>query len=298
MNILKTAKSYTRTSVNFSLQAYRGITHQLRLLPDFLIIGGQRCGTSSLYYYLTEHPSIVPAFTKEPHFFDEHFAKGPAWYRTQFLTSLQKQYVKSVFKKDLLTGEGTPYYILYPHTPKRTFEVVPHVKLIALLRNPVDRAYSQYWIEKQAGFETWSFEDAIKGEQDRLAGEYEKMLQDENYYSESFRHFSYLTRGVYIDQLQNWLRYYPREQLLVLKSEDMYSDPAGVVKQSLEFLGVPTGELKQEFKNYRRPSKKGYRNKVVPPKLDPAMKNYLVEYFKPHNARLSDFLGVDFGWDT
>ncbi len=297
MNVLNAAKSSTRTSLNFSLHLYRGMTHQLRLLPDFLIIGGQRCGTSSLYYYLTEHPSIVPAFTKEPHFFDEHFAKGPAWYRTQFPTALQRRYVKSVSGKDLLTGEGTPYYMLYPHAPRRAFEVVPHVKLIALLRNPVDRAFSQYWIEKQAGFETWSFEDAINGEQERLAGELERMLQDENYYSHRFRHFSYLTRGIYVDQLQNWMCYYPREQVLVLKSEDLYSDPAAVVRQALEFLGVTVGELNKEFKNYRRPSKKGYRNKVVPPKLDPAMKNYLVEYFKPHNARLYDFLGADFGWD-
>ncbi len=297
MNIVKTTKSYARTSINVSLQAYRGITSQLRLLPDFLIIGGERCGTSSLYYYLTEQPGIVPAFTKEPHFFDEHFAKGVSWYRAQFPSLLQKYYVKHILKKEFLTGEGTPYYMLYPHAPKRAFQLLPQLKLIALLRNPVDRAYSKYWIEVKGGFETWSFEDAIKGEHERLAGERERMLADEHYYSHSFRHFSYLTRGIYIDQLQNWLRYFPREQLLILKSEDLYSRPAAVVKQALDFLGVPTGELRQEFKNYRRPSKKGYRKQVTPPEMDPAIRSYLVEYFKPHNARLYEFLGVDFGWD-
>jgi Sulfotransferase domain len=297
MSILKTAKSQTRASLNFSSQLYRVMTNRIRLMPDFLIIGGERCGTSSLYYYLTEQPSISSASTKETHFFDENFAKGKSWYRAQFPSSIYKQYVKTVFKQELISGEGTPYYMLYPHAPRRTYEIVPQVKLIALLRNPVDRAFSKYWIERQGGFETWSFEDAIKGEQERLAGEREKMLRDENYYSHSFRHFSYLTRGIYIDQLQNWLRYYPREQMLILKSEDLYSDPAAVVKQTLEFLGVTRGELNKDFKNYRRPSKKGYRNKVIPPKLDPAMKNYLIEYFKPHNARLYDFLGVDFGWD-
>jgi len=123
------------------------------------------------------------------------------------------------------------------------------------------------------------------------------MLQDENYYGHSFRHFSYLTRGIYVDQLQNWLRYYPKEQILILKSEDLYSNPAATLKKTLEFLGVTNGELKKEYKNYRRPSKKGYRNKVVTPKMDLEMKKYLIEYFKPHNARLSDFLGTDFGWD-
>jgi len=276
---------------------YRVMTNHMRLLPDFLIIGGQRCGTSSLFYYLTERPHIISASSKEPHFFDENFAKGPGWYRGQFPFAVHKQYVKNVLKRDLITGEGTPYYLFYPHAPKRVSEVVPRVKLIALLRNPVDRAYSHYWIEVKAGFETWSFEDAIRGEEKRLAGELEKMLEDENYYSHSFRHFSYLTRGIYVDQLQNWLRYFPKEQLVILRSEDLFQNPAAVLKQTLEFLGVPSGELKKDYKNYRRPSKKGYRNKVVPPKMNPAMRKCLTEYFEPHNARLYDLLGVNFGWD-
>ncbi len=297
MSMLKAAKPYIRSSFNFSSQAYRRMTNRLRLLPDFLIIGGERCGTSSLYYYLTEQPSIVSASIKETHFFDNNFAKGIDWYRAQFPFVLQKQYTKKVLKQDLLTGEGTPYYMLYPHAPRRTFELLPQVKLIALLRNPVDRAYSKYWIEKMGEFDTWSFEDAIKGEHERLAGELDKMLANENYYSYSYQHFSYLTRGIYYDQLKNWMQYYPREQMLILRSEDLYSNPAGVLKQTLEFLGVPHGDLNKEFKNYRRPSKKGYRNKVIPPKLDPKMREYLIEYFRPHNARLYEYLGIDFDWD-
>jgi hypothetical protein len=207
-------------------------------------------------------------------------------------------YVSNVLKRDFLTGEGTPYYILYPHAPKRIFEIVPQVKLIALLRNPVERAFSQYWIEFKGGFETLSFEEAIKTEHGRIAGELEKMQQDENYYSHSFRHFSYLTRGIYVDQLQNWLRYYPREQLLILKSEDLYSHPAETLKKTLDFLGVKQVKLRDEYKNYRRPSKKGYRNKIITPKMDPKMREYLVEYFKPHNARLYELLGEDLGWDN
>ena len=297
MSILKTAKSYTRTSLNASLQVYRAMTNRIRVLPDFLIIGGQRCGTSSLYYYLTEHPGITSAFTKEPHFFDEHFRKGTGWYRTQFPTTLHKEYVKNVLKQEFITGEGTPYYILHPHVPRRASEIVPQAKLIALLRNPVDRAYSQYWIEKTANFETLSFEEAIEREQERLAGELDRMVKDENYYSYNYRHFSYLTRGIYMDQLQNWMRYYPREQLLILRSEELYSDPQAVLKQTLEFLGVKSGELNQEYRNYRRPSKKGYRKKEVPPKMDAAMRKRLVEYFEPYNARLYDFLGIHLGWD-
>src|SRR5947207_6019226 len=119
MHIFKTAKSYARTSLNLSAYSCRRMTNKLRVLPDFLIIGGQRCGTSSLYYYLTEHPGITSAFTKESHFFDEHFGKGTGWYRTQFPTTLHKEYVKNVLRHDFRTGEGTPYYILHPHVPRR-----------------------------------------------------------------------------------------------------------------------------------------------------------------------------------
>src|SRR5437588_2435045 len=270
--IIDRAKPLVKGTLHTCSQTYRGMTSSGRLLPDFLIIGGQRCGTSSLYYYLTDHPDIISASTKETHFFDECFAKGLAWYQAQFPSSAHKMYARSVLKQNFITGEGTPYYILYPHAPKRAFEILPHVKIIALLRNPVERAYSQYWIEVKAGYETLSFEEAIKTEQERIAGELEKMLQDENYYGHSFRHFSYLTRGIYVDQLQNWLRYYPKEQLLTLKSEDLYSKPAETMQKTLKFLGVAQGELNKEYKNYRRPSKKGYRNQAVPPKMEANMR--------------------------
>src|SRR5438552_13255519 len=108
MSILTVAKAYTRNSLNASSQTYRTMTNQTRLLPDFLIIGGQRCGTSSLYYYLTEHPGIISASTKETHFFDECFTKGLPWYRAQFPLFLHKMYVKNIRKQHFLTGEGTP----------------------------------------------------------------------------------------------------------------------------------------------------------------------------------------------
>src|SRR5215472_6783465 len=113
MSFVTMAKSSARSSLAFSRQLYRGMTNQVRLLPDFLIIGGQRCGTSSLYYYLTEHPAILPASTKEPHYFDEYFSRGQSWYRAQFPTRMHRGFDRRVFGRHLLTGEGTPYYLLY-----------------------------------------------------------------------------------------------------------------------------------------------------------------------------------------
>ncbi len=285
--------------------SYRLMTNRIRLLPDFIIIGTQRGGTTSLYYYLTEHPGIIPALDKEIHFFDVHYRQGLRWYRSQFPTSLHKYYAEHIQKHHFITGESSPYYMFHPLLPKRLAAVMPQVKLIVLLRNPVDRAYSHYWLVTQEGKEPLPFTEAIQREEERLAGEQEKLLTIENYQGLNHRRYSYLARGIYVDQLKMWMERFPQEQFLILKSEDLYERPAEIVKQTLAFLDVPGSEIhtgNKEFKRkvylqYREPGPKGYKNNQKPPKLDPGMRKYLVEYFKPHNARLYEFLGRDFGWD-
>jgi len=269
-------------------------------MPDFLIIGGQRCGTSSLYYYLTEQHGISSAATKEVHYFDDFFARGINWYQAQFPTNAYKYSVEHFRNRHFLTGEASPYYIFHPNAPRRISAVLPHIKLILLIRNPIDRAYSQHWLEVKGRYETLSFEEAIKCEQDRIAGEREKMLSDENYHSFKHRRYTYLTRGIYIDQIEYWMNFFPREQFLFLKTEDLYSNPASIVRQTLEFLGIPGKEIdtNREYKKYKVPSKTGYRTKDSAPKIDPNTRKYLVEYFKPHNARLYEFLGRDLEWDS
>ncbi len=298
MKIIDEAKHHTRNLLELSTQTYREMTSSIRCMPDFLIIGAQRCGTTSLYYYLTEHPNIGPSSVKEVHFFDDAFTKGIRWYRAQFPTTLQKYYSEHIRRYDFFTGEATPSYLFHPHAPKRIVQILPKVKLIVLLRNPVDRAYSHYWLRTTLGDETSTFEDAIRAEQERIVGEQEKLLVDEHY-RDTYRRFSYLTRGMYVAQLQRWMSYYPREQFLILKSEDFYRDPGGVTKQVLQFIGVPAEVVKisKEYKQYRLGRKTGYRNKEKPPTLDPKIRKYLLDYFKPHNARLYQLLGRDFGWD-
>lgn len=299
-SIVDWAKPLVRNSLHACSQTYRDITSSIRVLPDFLIIGGQRCGTSSLYYYLTEQHGISSAATKEVHFFDDFFTRGINWYRAQFPTSTYKYYVEHMRNHHFLTGEASPYYIFHPHVPWRISAALPHIKLIALLRNPIDRAYSQHWLEIKGKYETLSFEDAIKCEQDRIAGEREKIINDEHYHSFKHRRYTYLTRGIYIDQIEYWLNYFPRDQFLFLKTEDLYSNPASIVRQTLEFLGIPgnTIDTNQEYKKYKVPSKTGYKTKDSAPKMDPATRAYLVEYFKPFNARLYEFLGRDLQWDS
>lgn len=292
--MIETAKQWYRNSRH----VYRMTTSQARLLPDFIIIGAQRSGTTSLYYYLTEHPGIASALIKEVHFFDDHYKEGLNWYRAQFPSTLQKYYTERIRNEHFLTGESSPYYLFYPPAPRRIAQVVPDTKLIVLLRNPVDRAYSHHWLVTLEGKETLPFAEAIQREQERLAGEHEKILADEQYESFNHRHFSYLARGIYVDQLKHWMDYYPREQFLIVKSEDMYKNPAAIFQQTLAFLGMPQQDQEaKEFKQYREPTRKGYQNEEKPPKMDAEMRKYLIDYFRPHNARLYDFLGRDFGWD-
>lgn len=285
------APLFIKKAYRHGLQSYartRIITSQIRLLPDFIIIGAQKCGTSSLYRNLIKHPCVGSAIWKEVNFFDINFKKGTAWYRAHFPSFLHKYYVKQIRKQNYVTGEKTPDYIFYPHAPKRVLETVPQVKLIVLLRNPVGRTYSHYRHEVRLGYETLSFEDAIEKEKKRLHGEMEKMLEDENYYSYKYQHYSYLSKGIYIDQLKNWMKIFPKEQILILKSEDFFNAPTSIFKQVLEFLNLPTWEPK----GYRK-----YNVGQLTEKMNAATKKRLINYFEPHNQRLHKYLGIELGWN-
>jgi hypothetical protein len=181
-----------------------------------LIIGAQRAGTTSLYNYLTAHPEIAPAATKEVHFFDVHYSKGPAWYEAQFAGRAESQ----------ITGEASPYYLFHPLAAVRAAALLPEAKLIVLLRNPVDRALSQHQHETRRGKETLSLEQALAVEDSRLAGEAERIVREPGYRSTAHQWYSYRARGCYMDQIENWLRCFRREQLLILLSEQFYADPS------------------------------------------------------------------------
>ena len=272
---------------------YRGITFPIRLLPDFLIIGTQRGGTTSLHRYLDAHPCVGPAANKDLHFFDRRYHKGLAWYQGHFPTSIEKYYAEHIQKHPFVTGEASPSYLFHPYAPKRVASAMPNVKLIILLRNPVDRAYSQYHHAVELGHETIpTFEEAIEAEKERVAREEENILKDEHYYSEQYKHLSYLSKGIYVDQLRRWMDLFPREQFLILKSEDFYSDSAAVYKEVLTFLGLPQTELQGRKKGFKQ-----YNNNAYSSKMDPATRKRLIEYFEPHNARLYELLGVNLGWD-
>jgi Sulfotransferase domain len=247
-------------------------------MPDFLIIGAQKCGTTSLYVYLTQHPQILPATQKELHFFDLNYAQGIDWYLAQFSAKTDE--------KITLTGESSPYYIFHPCVPQRVHQLFPDTKLIVLLRNPVERTWSHYHHEVRWGFETLDFEAAIDSEAERLNGELEKLRADPNYYSFNHQHYTYLSRGIYVDQLQAWMELFPRNQFLILNSEDFYANPAATLTQTLEFLGLSPWDLG---------SYPPYNIGECPP-ISENLRKKLVNHFNPYNQKLFEYLQLHWNW--
>ena len=267
---------------------FRGITGRFRILPDFIIIGANKCGTTSLYDYLIQHENIHSALWKELFFFDRYYPRGMNWYRANFPFIYKKFFKEKFSKEKFITGEASPTYLIHPLTPKRIQKELPKVKLIVLLRDPVDRAFSHYQMEKRLGYETLSFEDALEIEEKRLEGEREKMIEDENYFSYDLQKFSYLTRGIYIDQLKNWLEVFPKDQLLVLQTEEFLENPSKIYKHVLKFLGLPETDLK----SYKKLNVGNYNT------MDKKIREKLIEFYKPYNQRLYKYLKTNFNWGS
>jgi len=272
-----------------AVTSYRTATSSLRLLPDFIIIGTARGGTTSLYNYLVKHPNVASALTKEVHFFDCHYQKGVSWYRGQFPAIPYKYYRETVRRRTLITGEASPYYMFHPYVPGRIAALLPNVKLIVLLRNPVERIFSHYCWEVGWGNENLSLEEAIKHEEERIKVGSEKLATGNSF---NHRHFSYLARSMYADQLERWFQYFSRAQLLLIKSEELYAEPARIFKETLDFLHIPNGSkvLNRRYKQYNK------QKYPIPQQMAPETRQHLVEIFKPHNERLYKLVGRNFGW--
>jgi hypothetical protein len=253
-------------------------TARWRGLPDFLVIGAQKSGTTALYTYLRRHPSIVGPFWKEVCFFDRHWWRGEAWYRGQLpLRSSGK-----------LVGEASPSYVFHPLAPARVSGLLPDVRLIVLLREPTARAYSHYQHEVALGREPLSFEDALDREDERLRGEVERLVADPRAFSRAWWDYTYAARGLYADQLERWLEFFPREQMLVVTNEELGARPAETYATVVSFLGAPPHALAA----YPRVFEREY------PPMRPETRVALAERFAEPNRRLEQLLGRPLGWAT
>lgn len=255
----------------------RILTVKFRMAPKFIIIGTQKGGTTSLFYYLSQHPQLLLPKKKEIHYYTKHYKNGLNWYLAHF-----------PFKKNkVITGESTPYYLFHPEVPERLLNDFPKIKLIVMLRNPVDRAYSHYHMEKKLGNEEKSFENAIDFELENLNGLLNGIEMTKKDYTHRHAHSSYLSRGFYKEQIERWLCHFDRNQLLFVKSECFYKDPQNVLDNIFTFLNVDNFEVKDfdvKWKGSYSPLEKEYYVK-------------LSKIFSIKNKELSVLIGNKFKWN-
>lgn len=272
-------------------------TAAARPLPEFLLIGTKRGGTTSLYYGLLQHPNVLPLFpsarvvpkqrdTKGVHYFDTAYGRGARWYRSWFPSSLSRAAVQRRTRAPAITGEASPYYLFHPDAARRAAELVPDARLIALLRHPVERAHSAWKEQVRNGVETLSFEDALAAEDDRLGEEEQRLLADPGHVSFAHEFQSYARQSDYAVSVRRWLASYPAERLLVATSEDFYSRSGDVLDEVATFLDLPgfAGWVPQVL------------NAAAGSDVAAATRSRLNERFAPGVAELERLLGRPLGW--
>jgi len=260
------------------------------MLPTFLISGAQRCGTTSMYKTLIQHPQVLPAVLhKGVHYFDTSFGRGLDWYRGHFPTrAAARRVAEAVGVPDgrVITGESSPYYMFHPMAGRRIAATLPDARLIILLRDPVERAYSAFTHESARGFEDEPFETALALEESRLAGEEERLIADPTYVSFHHQHHAYVRRGRYVDQLQRLEGEVGRDRMLVIDSGDLFTDPAPVFERICEFLDL--GPWRPErFEQHNARPRSG---------LDDDLRCSLAKGYEEDDERLGVWLGRIPSW--
>lgn len=208
---------------------YRRLLVRHEDFPDFIVIGVQKGGTSSIFNYLSQHPQINPPLKKQVHFFDKFYSKGIKWYLSFFPKK----------KKGMVSGEASPYYIYHPLAAKRMAETSPNTKIIVLLRHPLNRMNSHFqMIKKKQRENSTTLNDALKLEEERLQGEEKKIKADGTYQSYSHQTFSYLSRSLYYKQLIEWQKHFSKEQFLLVQSEEFFHETPKALSKIYNFLGI------------------------------------------------------------
>lgn len=276
---------------NFTVNsAYRNLTVGTRILPNFLIIGYLKTGTTSLYDYLIQHPQIISASRKEVHFFDGYYHRGINWYKSNFATIFYKKRLEMKLKSNVITGEATPNYVYFPDAENRIKKIIPDVKIIVILRNPIERAYSDYNYRKKLGrgkLENVSFEQAVREEIERFSDPKNNFIDDlMDDYKGSDTRLPFVHLGIYMSTIKKWFDVFKKEQILVLQTEELEENPEKVVKRVFEFLGLEPIKI-SDYK------KKNVGNYSV---INKETRELLFEFYKAHNSKLEDFLGEKLNW--
>lgn len=251
------------------------------------MLGAQRSGSTSLYAALCAHPLVVPALRKEIHFLDRYHAQGLRWYLAHFPTRREIARRSDARGGQALTGEATPSYLFHPRAPERLAAAAPGARLLALLRNPVDRAYSHYQMNVRAGIEPLGFEEALDAEDARIRDDLRRAEEDPSYFGRHHRYFSYAARSRYDEQIERWLAHFDRDRLHVESSRRLRTQPSTVLSEIHAFLGLTR----------EPPAPPEERHVAHYPPLDSALRDRLMQRFAPGVARLRSLLGRDLDLD-
>ena len=243
-------------------------------LPNTLIIGAAKAGTTSLFDWLSQHPEVSASRIKEVKFFDHNWSRGPAWYRAQFAPRRRHKVIL----------EASPNYLWNRPVPERARDLLGAPKLIVLLREPVDRAYSHHAMKVRQGMETRGFEEALEAERERLAPYAGRAEAGDEAALGRFERFAYAAESRYADQLERWLAVFARENFLFIRAEDLFRDPRAELARTLEFLGLSTFQFPDLVP----------QNVGAYPPLDPALRARLEARFAEPNRRLAELTGI--GW--
>lgn len=254
------------------------------MLPTFLIVGAQKAGTTTLFHYLSQHPQVQAPVRKEIHYFDgglnpryDNYSKGPSWYRAHFP-------VEPSSTSGLHTFEASPSYLFNPLAPARIHRLIPSVKIVVLLRDPVERAISHYFHEVRKGRESLDIQSALQIEESRLAD----AVAQRNFKATDYITKSYKNRGHYAEQLGRYLGLFTSSQILVLDSERLFSQPEAILRETVSFL-----ELTADFRTVDLQPKNIGDNRGT---VSDEIYEQLASYFRPHNENLAKLTGRRFSW--
>ena len=249
--------------------------------PDFIILGTQKGGTTSLYNYLSNHSKICVGSRREIHFFDRNYEKGTYWYKNNFNNE----------NKALLTFECSPDYIHHPFVAERIKLLSPKLKLIVLLRNPVERAISNYKHNIYLGKyrPNTTIEEVIESEMKFINHEKEKMMKNKNYYSRKFKYFSILDRGIYHKQLKIYFDNFDKKQIHILFSEKLFLNTRKELNKLFKFLNLNPEKV---------PCSTIYNKSKIDMKIKEKTKETIENFFLEHNEKLYKMINTKFRWQA
>jgi len=273
-------------------------TSRWRPLPDFLLIGAKRGGSTSLFRYLLDHPQVLPMFPsarrlplaedmKGVHYFDCQWGRGPSWYRSHFASARARSRAEEQLGLGVVTGESSPFYLFQPRAAQRAAATVPQARIVVLLRDPVERTFSHWKEQRRRTMELLGFPEALQAEAGRLAGEKERLMRDDRAVSPAYEHQGYVEQSRYVEGLRRWYDHFDRSQVLVVWSDEFYRSPQPTYDAVCRHLGLAPQPVADP---------RAWNSASSESPLPDALRSELAQVFAPLDDELRELVGQPLGW--